>query len=80
MANGSRQTYAVPDLLSYVQRETELTRSTLAQILIRSGRLGDAALNPQQLLDQALSATKKALNELMVAGIKYGTLRARNTT
>ena len=68
---GARATFAVPDLLSYLQRETELTRSTLAQILLRSGRLLDAALNPQQLLDQTLSATKKALNELMVAGIKY---------
>ncbi|MEA2173153.1 MAG: type restriction enzyme [Blastocatellia bacterium] len=62
---------SIPDLLSYLQRETELTRSTIAEILIRSGRLGEVAANPQQFLDQALAAIKKALHELMVAGIKY---------
>ncbi len=69
--DGNRPTSRIPDLLAYLQRETELTRSTLAQVLIRSGRLATAALNPQQLLDQTVSATKKALNELMVEGIKY---------
>jgi type III restriction enzyme len=62
---------SIPDLLSYLQRETELTRSTIAEILIRSGRLGEVASNPQQFLDQALASIKKALHELMVAGIKY---------
>jgi type III restriction enzyme len=62
---------SIPDLLSYLQRETELTRSTIAEILIRSGRLGEVAANPQQFLDQALASIKKALHELMVAGIKY---------
>lgn len=69
--DGHREPAPIPDLIGYLQRETELTRSTLAQILIRSGRLKDAALNPQQLLDQTLAATKKALNQLMVEGIKY---------
>lgn len=69
--DGERAIAPMPDLLGYLQRETELTRSTLAQILIRSGRLESAALNPQQLLDQTLAATKKALNQLMVEGIKY---------
>jgi type III restriction enzyme len=62
---------SIPDLLSYLQRETELTRSTIAEMLIRSGRLGEVAANPQQFLDQALASIKKALHELMVAGIKY---------
>ena len=37
----------IPDLLSYLQRETELTRCTLAEVLIQSGRLSDMATNPQ---------------------------------
>ncbi|MBA3530777.1 MAG: DEAD/DEAH box helicase family protein, partial [Ardenticatenales bacterium] len=48
--DGNRPVHTIPDLLAHLQRETELTRSTLAQILIRSGRLAQAALNPQQLI------------------------------
>jgi type III restriction enzyme len=66
--NGYR---AVPDLLSYLQRETELTRKTLAEILINSGRLADVSINPQQFLDQALSAVKRTLHQMIVDGIKY---------
>jgi type III restriction enzyme len=61
----------IPDLLAYLQDKTELTRATLAEILIRSGRLGEVSKNPQQFLDQALAAIQTELNELMIAGIKY---------
>ncbi|HOP81031.1 MAG TPA: DEAD/DEAH box helicase, partial [Armatimonadota bacterium] len=62
---------SIPDMLSYLQRETELTRSTLAEILIRSGRLGEVANNPQQFMNQALKCIKTKLHDLMVDGIKY---------
>jgi len=62
---------ALPDLLGYLQRETRLTRSALAQILARSGRLADARRNPQQFLDVAARAIKQARHEMMVDGIKY---------
>ena len=61
----------IPDLLGYLQRETELTRKTLAEVLIQSGRLDDVATNPQQFLDHALSALKRTLNQMIVDGIKY---------
>jgi len=61
----------IPDLLSYLQRETELTRATLADILIESGRLTDVAVNPQQFMDQAVSAIRQTLNKMIVDGIKY---------
>ena len=61
----------IPDLLSYLQGKTELTRSTLAQILIQSGRLIDVKHNPQQFLDQALVAIQAELHDLMINGIKY---------
>jgi type III restriction enzyme len=54
-----------------LQDKTELTRATLAEILIRSGRLGEVLQNPQQFLDQALAAIQVELNELMIAGITY---------
>ena len=62
---------AVPDLLTYLQRETELTRSTLADILIESGRLADVMTNPQQFMDQAVSAVRRTLNQMIIDGIKY---------
>ncbi|MBU1664960.1 MAG: DEAD/DEAH box helicase, partial [Gammaproteobacteria bacterium] len=65
------QACKIPDLLGYLQSKTELTRSTLAQILIQSGRLGEVKDNPQMFLDQALYAIQAELHELMIAGIKY---------
>ena len=61
----------IPDLSGYLQGKTELTRTTLAEILIRSGRLGEVPINPQQFLDQALSAIQDEMHTLMVNGIKY---------
>ena len=39
----------VPDLLSYIQRETEFTRSTIAQILINSRKAGRRSSKPPTL-------------------------------
>ena len=61
----------IPDLLGYLQRETQLTRKTLVEILIGSGRLGEVATNPQQFIDQAIHAIRNTLNELIIDGIKY---------
>lgn len=61
----------IPDLISYLQRETELTRGTLSSILSKSGRLSDIFVNPQQFLDLATRAIRFTMEELMVDGIKY---------
>ncbi len=61
----------IPDLLGWLQRETELTRGTLAAVLQGSGRLADAAVNPQQFLDETLKVIRDTLRELMVDGIEY---------
>jgi type III restriction enzyme len=61
----------IPDLLGYLQRETELTRPTLAEILEKSNRLSEVTRNPQQFLEHALAAVQKSLHDLMVQGIEY---------
>jgi type III restriction enzyme len=61
----------IPDLVGYIQRDTELTRSTIAQILIDSGKLEQVYENPQAFLDQALIAIRKTLQSLMVEGVQY---------
>lgn len=61
----------IPDLISYLQRETELTRETLSSILLKSNRLSDIFVNPQQFLDLATRAIRFTMQQLMVNGIKY---------
>jgi type III restriction enzyme len=61
----------LPDILAYLQNETELTRSTLVRILTESGRLAEAFVNPQRFLDQVATILKHELHRLLVDGIKY---------
>ncbi len=61
----------VPDVLAYLQNETELTRSTLVRILRESGRLDEFLLNPQKFMDQVAAILKYELHRLLVDGIKY---------
>ncbi len=61
----------VPDMLGYLQAKTELTRKTITEILIRSGRLTEVQHNPQQFLEQAQQAIDAELHSLMIDGIKY---------
>jgi len=64
-------TRALPDVLAYLQNETELTRSTLVRILRESGRLAEIFVNPQRYLDQVAAILKFELHRLLVDGIKY---------
>lgn len=61
----------LPDIIAYLQRQTELTRSTLVQILKRSGRMGEFRNNPQKFMDEVASAANSALKEMMLDGIEY---------
>jgi type III restriction enzyme len=61
----------IPDVLAYLQNETELTRATLVRILRASGRLGELFNNPQQFLDAVAARLKHELHRLLVDGIKY---------
>jgi type III restriction enzyme len=62
---------SLPDVLAYLQNETELTRSTLVRILRESGRLAEIFANPQRFLDQVAAILKFELHRLLVNGIKY---------
>lgn len=61
----------VPDMLAYLQNETELTRSTLVRILKSSGRLPEFFNNPQRFMDAVANVLKHELHRLLVDGIKY---------
>jgi type III restriction enzyme len=61
----------MPDILAYLQNETELTRSTLVRILKESGRLAEFFIDPQRFMDAVATNLKNELHRLLVDGIKY---------
>ncbi len=61
----------LPDILTFLQRETELTRGTLVEILKQSGRLEEFTINPQAFMTEIAKLINKALYEMIVDGIKY---------
>lgn len=61
----------LPDILAYLQRETELTRSTLVEILTQSGRLREFTVNPQAFMTETARLINRALHEMIVDGVKY---------
>jgi len=67
----SVDSYPVPDVLAYLQNETELTRSTLVRILKESGRLAEFFADPQRFMDAVANILKFELHRLLVDGIKY---------
>ena len=62
---------ALPDLLTDLQDKTQLTRRTIARILIESGRLNDFKRNPQQFIELVAEAINRAKRLAIVDGIKY---------
>jgi type III restriction enzyme len=62
---------ALPDILAFLQRETELTRHTIVRILKDSGRLQDFPVNPQAYMTEVAKNISRTLHDMIVDGIKY---------
>ncbi|MHC4573444.1 MAG: restriction endonuclease [Planctomycetota bacterium] len=62
---------SVPDILSYIQNKTRLTRDTICRILLESERIDDVFVNPQQFMDKVCDEINTVLREMIVDGIKY---------
>lgn len=65
------QVKVLPDILAYLQKETELTRHTLVEILKQSGRLAEFKINPQAFMAAVARELSRALHDLMLEGIQY---------
>ncbi|MDK9694466.1 MAG: DEAD/DEAH box helicase family protein [Sulfurimonas sp.] len=63
--------YELPDVVTYLQNETNLMRKNIVDILIKSGKLQDFQNNPQKFIDGAVKIIKKTMNSFIVDGIKY---------
>ena len=61
----------LPDLLTDLQDRTQLTRRSLTNILIGSGRLDDFKRNPQQFIELAAESINRCKRMALVDGIKY---------
>ena len=60
-----------PDILTFLQKETELTRHTLVEILKQSGRLAEFKTNPHAFMVAVAREICRALHDLMLEGIQY---------
>jgi len=67
----SKEVYELPDILTYLQNETNLTRSTIADILIKSDRIGEFENNPQRFMDEIAKIINRVLKSMIIEGIKY---------
>lgn len=63
--------FDLPDLITYLQNETNLTRRTIVAIINKSGRLESFKNNPQKFIEQAADIIKSQMRLFIVDGIKY---------
>ncbi len=65
------KSFELPDLITYLQNETNLTRRTIVKIINDSGRLDSFKNNPQKFIEQVSEIIKKQMRLFVVDGIKY---------
>lgn len=61
----------LPDVLSYLQEQTNLKRRTLVDILVNSKRLDDFEKNPQSFMEEVMKVINSEKRKLIIDGIKY---------
>lgn len=61
----------LPDIITFLQNETYLTRRTLVDILLKSDTLRQFKRNPQQYMEDTLKIISSQMNHMIVDGIKY---------
>jgi type III restriction enzyme len=61
----------LPDIIAFLQKETEFTRHTLVTILRGSGRLSEFRDNPQQFMTLVAREINHAMRDLILDGIHY---------
>lgn len=61
----------LPDIITDLQDKTQLTRSSIVDILLKSDRVEDFKRNPQQFIDQCAEAINRTKRLALVDGIRY---------
>ena len=71
-AYAARQTEVkIPNLLADIQRQTQMTRRVIFDVLDRAGMFEQMAINPQQVIDETARAINRVKRRLAVDGVKY---------
>lgn len=63
--------YKLPDIVSYLQNETNLTRKSIVEILVNTSTLNSFKKDPQMYLEQVTDIIKRTMRAFIVDGIKY---------
>ena len=71
-------TFELPDIISELQDSTGLTRRTIVDILIGSGRLHEFLKNPYDYVQMVKGAIKSVLAQVVVDGVEYEKMGERN--
>ena len=65
------QIETVPDVVGYIQNETQLTRKSTVEILTKISNLEYFKINPQKFIEGCIDTITKQMRLLIVDGIKY---------
>ena len=66
-----RGSYDLPDIIAELQEATSLTRKTIVDILVGSGRLDEFIANPNDFIAMARRIMQTELAKLVVDGVQY---------
>ena len=61
----------LPDIISEIQKKTDLTRQSIFAILQKSGKISEIWKNPQIFIDEVSKKINRVLADLMLKGIQY---------
>lgn len=61
----------IPDIIAYLQNETNLTRKTIVEILLKSKTIDLFKKNPQRYMEQVVQIISAKMRHMIVDGIKY---------
>ena len=61
----------LPDIVTYLQNQTGLTRQSVSSILLRSERLDAFKKNPQAFIESTIDIIRNEMRLLLIDGIKY---------
>ena len=70
-ASINKEDIVLPDIITFLQRETSLTRKTIVQILVKSKTIELFKKNPYEYMENALKIIKRELNYALIDGIEY---------
>ncbi|MFB9733519.1 restriction endonuclease, partial [Ornithinimicrobium kibberense] len=63
--------YDLPDIITQLQEATSLTRKTIIDILLDSGRLSEFIANPNDFIQMVKGRLQAVLAEIVIEGIQY---------